>query len=175
MHVSALVPISLDDTIRFEQTLALAFRFSTDSLPPNSTHILTELDGECHRHIGPAKTLQVECLRTPYETSMAATVFLDSAKPRQTRWYAIPRGHHHLVIALTRATGPTADDGFLHVYLDGQSWRPLTQLPLYWRHHPTFCTIDTSVIEAQSFLAKAVPPPSYLSPVIKRRQVRRRR
>jgi len=172
--VAALQHIPLAETVRFERPLVVACRFDADALKVGTTSIL-ELDGECHKHFGPSKTLHVECLRTSTEMSVSATVYLDSSKPRQTTWHQLTPGRHHLVLSFTRAQGPKSVDAQLLVYLDGQLWPALSNLPIYWRHHPSQITVDTTIVGKTSVIAGTTLPVTYMGPVVRRRHIRRKR
>jgi len=167
--------VSIPDDVRFERTLILALRFSTDALAPALSRRLAAVDGESHRHLPPALTWTVDVRRGPLGPEGQAAVYPDFTNPRTTPWTPIAHGFHHLIVSCTRASGPKGFDGIFEIHLDGQPWALMTDLNLYWRHYPTTAVIDQDLAPLNQVFIGASIPQAYLGPVVHRRKIRRRR
>jgi hypothetical protein len=174
-QLSSLTPTALSDVIRFERILSLACKFNADAFHGQTTKRIAELDGECHRHIGPATTLAVDLRHADDGASLLVTVFRDKGNPVTSDWLTLTPGWHHLGLTITRASQPDTFDGQIECWLDGAKQAPIPLINLYWRHYPTFVGWDLSVVDKLMTHVGPTIPLAFLGPVIRRRHVRRRR
>ena len=167
---------ALSDTVRFERTIAFSCRIDADKIPRSSAHTLVEFDGECHRHIGQTSTFKVELSHTADEILASASVYLDSSQKQQSKWAPVGKGLHHLSVSFTRASGPKVDDGSLELRVDGKSVSTLSDLAIFWRHHPAFYSLDKSLTFGSMVHVGTTIPAAHSGPVVMgRRRVRKRR
>lgn len=167
---------ALSDTVRFERTLHLAFQVNAKKVEPGQFQVVAELDGECHRHTHPAITARVEMQRTETGAEVLVEAFRDlGRKPMTTGWIPVSSDFHNLVVSVSRATSSQVNDGSIALRIDGALMPGITGLDLYWRHHPTFYTLDHEIVRTDTASCGTTIPSGFIGPPFHRRHIRRRR
>jgi len=160
-----LIPIAE----KFSHTFQFACRISVEFILPGATPLVFAVNGESHRHEGPALTykLQIKEIAPSYPALQLLT-FTDARQPHVSGWMSVTPGPHHLVVVGQRATGPKSSDGVAQVWVDGQSQLFVKGLPLYWRHYPETIEINPEIVDKDKVTQLHLE--AYMGPVVLRRR-----